>query len=430
MTSWATRFRLRQYVKSSLWIVPLLGLVLGTLLAELARAADDTKWLPGDWNYSATTASGVLTAIVGAMVALLGFVVTIGVLVVQQATGTLSPRYMRLWYRDRLQKAVLATFAGTFAFAFSLLRSVETDSVPDFGVALAGLAVAVSLVLLLIYLNRFIHNLRPVAVAELVARMGEAVFTSGAAQIRGASARGSEAVPSDGPVLRVRTVRGGALQAFDVPGLVAEAARHDCVFVVTRLIGDFVPPDTVLVEVHPAGDASAPVSRPDPARVTGLIALGPERTIDQDAAFALRVLVDIAIRALSPAVNDPTTAVQVINYIEWLLHTVGRTRLPGRYVLADRQGRARLVLPGRDWESYLQLATCEIMAYGSTSVQICRRLRAMLEGLLDTLPPELHPSVHAQLSLLRESVEREFADPDRRAVAQQADHQGIGGQSC
>ncbi|MCX2180558.1 DUF2254 domain-containing protein [Streptomyces sp. SKN60] len=427
--SWATRFRLRQYVKSSLWIVPMLGLALGTLLAELALTADDTKWLPGDWDYSATTASGVLTAIVGAMVALLGFVVTIGVLVVQQATGTLSPRYMRLWYRDRLQKAVLATFTGTFAFAFSLLRSVESDAVPDAGVALAGLAVAVSLVLLLIYLNRFIHNLRPVAVAELVAAMGEAVFTSGAAQIRGMSARGAEAVPADGPMLRVRTERGGALQAFDVPGLVAEAARHDCVFVVTRLIGDFVAPDTVLVEVHRAGGASASASVPDPARVTGLVALGPERTIDQDAAFALRVLVDIAIRALSPAVNDPTTAVQVINYIEWLLHTVGRTRLPGRFVLADRHGVARLVLPGRDWESYLQLATCEIMAYGSSSVQICRRLRAMLEGLLDTLPPELHPSVHAQLRLLRQSVEREFTDPDRRAVAEQADHQGIGGQS-
>ncbi|WP_370416377.1 DUF2254 domain-containing protein [Streptomyces fradiae] len=429
MTSWATRFRLRQYVKSSLWIVPMLGLVLGTLLSELALVADGSKWLPGDWNYSATTASGVLTAIVGAMVALLGFVVTIGVLVVQQATGTLSPRYMRLWYRDRLQKAVLATFTGTFAFAFSLLRSVESDSVPDAGVALAGMAVAVSLVLLLIYLNRFTHNLRPVAVAELVARMGEAVFTSGAAQIRGASARGAEALPSDGPVLRIRTVRGGALQAFDVPGLVAAAARHDCVFVVTRLIGDFVPPDTVLVEVHRAGGVAAPASRPDPARVAGLIALGPERTIDQDPAFALRVLVDIAIRALSPAVNDPTTAVQVINYIEWLLHTVGRTRLPGRFVLADRHGEARLVLLGRDWESYLQLATCEIMAYGSSSVQICRRLRAMLEGLLDTLPPELHPSVHAQLRLLRQSVEREFTDPDRRAVAEQADHQGIGGQS-
>ncbi|MFD8974839.1 DUF2254 domain-containing protein [Streptomyces sp. NPDC059593] len=420
LTSWAARFRLRQYVKASLWIVPLFGLVLGALLAELALAADGADW-PSGWHYSATTASGVLSAIVGAMVALLGFVVTIGVLVVQQATGTLSPRYMRLWYRDRLQKAVLATFTGTFAFAFSLLRSVESDSVPDLGVTLAGVAVAVSLVLLLIYLNRFTHSLRPVAIADLVTRMGEAVFTRGAAAIRDAAPRGDGNVSSDGPVLRLRTGRGGAIQAFNVAGLVAEAARHDCVFVVPRLIGDFVPPGTVLIEVHGG------TSKPDPDRVTALVALGAERTIEQDPAFALRVLVDIAIRALSPAVNDPTTAVQVINYIESFLHTVGSTHLPGRYVLADRHEHARLVLPGRDWENFLQLAVCEIREYGGSSMQVCRRLRAMLEGLLDTLPPSQHAAVRAELSLLQEAIEREFTDPARRAIAQQPDHQGIGG---
>uniref|UniRef100_UPI0028DCA0E1 DUF2254 family protein n=1 Tax=Streptomyces stackebrandtii TaxID=3051177 RepID=UPI0028DCA0E1 len=191
---------------------------------------------------------------------------------------------------------------------------------------------------------------------------------------------------------------------------------------VTRLIGDFGPAGTGLVEVRGG------TSRPDPKRVNGVIALGPERTIEQDPAFALRVLVDIAIRALSPAVNDPTTAVQVINYIEWFLHTVGTTQLPGRYVLADRGGDARLVLPGRDWDNYLELAVCEIRDYGGSSVQICRRLRAMLEGLLDALPAPQHAAVRTQLLLLQETVEREFTDPARRSIAEQADHQGIGGQ--
>ncbi|MGW7264046.1 DUF2254 domain-containing protein [Streptomyces sp. NPDC054842] len=421
-TSWAARFRLRQYVKASLWILPTAGLVLGALLAELALVADSTNRPPSGWHYSSTTASGVLTAIVGAMVALLGFVVTIGVLVVQQATSTLSPRYMRLWYRDRLQKAVLATFTGTFAFAFSLLRSVESDSVPDLGVTLAGAAVAVSLVLLLVYLNRFTHSLRPVAIAELVTTLGEAVLESGASALRGAAPRGDQVVPAAGPVTRIRTDRGGAVQAFDVAGLVAEATRHDCVLVVTRLVGDFVPPGTVLVEVH--GNTSGP----SPERVNGLVALGAERTIEQDPAFALRVLVDIAIRALSPAVNDPTTAVQVINYIERFLHTIGRTQLPARHILADRHGDARLVLPGRDWDSLLQLAVCEIREYGSSSVQICRRLRAVLDGLLDGLPPPQHPAIRAELGLLRDSVERHFPDAARRAVAEQPDLQGIGGQ--
>ncbi|MER7661061.1 MULTISPECIES: DUF2254 domain-containing protein [unclassified Streptomyces] len=421
MTSWASVFRLRQYVKASLWILPLFGIVLGVLLAECAIVADGVDWPPGGWRYSATTASGVLSSIVGAMVALLGFVVTIGVLVVQQATGTLSPRYMRLWYRDRLQKVVLATFTGTFAFAFSLLRRIETDAVPDLGISFAGAAVAVSLLLLLVYLNRFTHNLRPVAIAQMVGTMGADVFSHGAETVRGAAPGAGERVPSGAPVAVVRAERGGAIQAFNVTALVAEAVRHDCCLVVTHLIGDFVPAGTVLVEVH--GGTSAP----DAARVSGLVALGPERTIEQDPAFALRILVDIAIRALSPAVNDPTTAVQVMNYIESFLQLAGGEPLHGRYVLADGHGRPRLVLPGRDWDDYVQLGLCEIREYGVHSVQVCRRLRALLACLLDTLPAARRPALRVQSELLREAVEQVFTDPARRAFAQVADRQGIGG---
>ncbi|MFE7772699.1 DUF2254 domain-containing protein [Streptomyces sp. NPDC057445] len=422
MISWAAAFRLRQYAKASLWIVPLFGLLLGAVLAECAAALDGADWLPYDGQYSATTASSVLSSVVGAMVALLGFVVTIGVLVVQQATGTLSPRYMRLWYRDRLQKAVLATFTGTFAFAYTLLRSIESDSVPDLGVTLAGVAVAVSLLLLLVYLNRFTHNLRPVAIADLVGGMGAKVLIHGAAKVRGSAARGGEPLLPAGPVAHMRSERGGVLQAIDVAGLMAAATRHDCVFVMVHPVGDFVAPGMTLVEVH-----GGRTSELDPRRVTGHVALGAERTIEQDPAFALRILVDIAIRALSPAVNDPTTAVQVLNHIEAFLHTIGRVGLRGRYVLADDHGRPRLVVPGRTWEEYLQVGVTEIREYGATSLQICRRLRALLDGLLETLSAEHLPAVRMELEFLEEAVESQFTDPRRHAMARTADPQGIGG---
>lgn len=420
MTSWAARFRLRQYVKASLWIVPLFGLVFGVALAEAAAAVDGASWLPTSWDYSASTATSVLSSVVGSMIALLGFVVTIGVLVIQQATGTLSPRYMRLWYRDRLQKAVLGTFTGTFAFAYTLLRSIETDSVPNLGVTMAGIAVSASLLLLLIYLNRFTHNLRPVAIADIVGRSGEQVVHHAAAHLRSAAALDKEP-PTTGSVTRVRSERGGVVQALNAVGMVSLASRHDCVFVLVASVGDFVPPGGTVVEVHGAA------SPPDPHRVTDLLALGAERTIEQDPAFALRILVDIAIRALSPAVNDPTTAVQVLNHIEAFLHTVGRAGPRSHYELADDRGRLRLVLSGRPWEDYLELAVTEIRDYGATSVQVCRRLRALLEGLLASLPAACGPALHAELRLLDEAVEREFADDLRRAEARTADSQGIGG---
>ena len=141
MTSWAVAFRARQYLKGSLWILPLFGALLGTILGYFVWHLD-TIWTPPEaLQYSAETASGVLTAIVAAMIGLLGFVVTVSVLVVQMATGTLSPRFMRLWYRDPLQKLVLASFVGTFTYAYSLLSRVKDDNVPNLGVLVAGVLV-------------------------------------------------------------------------------------------------------------------------------------------------------------------------------------------------------------------------------------------------------------------------------------------------
>src|SRR6185436_1439899 len=154
----------------------LLGAVAGGALAVADLGVEDQVTLPREWSYSTATASSLLTTVAGAMIGLLGLVVTIGVLVVQMATGTLSPRFMRLWYRDRLQKVVLASFTATFVFSFALLREVGEGQVPDIGISLAGLAVTIDLILLLTYLDRFVHALRPVAVASAMARSGLSVI--------------------------------------------------------------------------------------------------------------------------------------------------------------------------------------------------------------------------------------------------------------
>jgi uncharacterized membrane protein len=421
--SWAARFELRQYLKGSLWVVPLVGGVVGGFLAQASLWLDGVVRLPPDWNYSASTASGVLTAIAGAMVALLGFVVTIGVLVVQQATGTLSPRYMRLWYRDRLQKGVLATFAGTFTFAFGLLRRIEDDFVPDIGVTLAGGAVAASLGLLLIYLDRFTHRLRPVAVAALVRQSGLDVLEDWTAQIRARALDEGDAAaapPRRGPVWNVPAERFGTVQAVNLDGLIAVAEAHDCVVVLRCTVGDFVTPGAVLVEVEGSGWPPAP-------QLHRLFAFGRERTIEQDPAFALRILVDVAIKALSPAINDPTTAVQVLDHIEGFLEALSRTELRTRYTLRGCDEKTRLVIPGRSWENYLQLAVTEIREYGATSTQVCRRLRALLEALLRAAPADRRLAVEQELARLTATVDAVFLDPDRRALAQLSDRQGLGG---
>ncbi len=417
--SLAGAFRARQFVRQSLWVVPLLGGVAGVVLSGVDLWVEGLIDLPPSWSYSAATANSVLSAAAAAMVGLIGFVVTIGVLVVQMATGTLSPRFMRLWYRDRLQKFVLAAFTATFTFAFALLRHVEADSVPDLGVSLVGLAVSIDLVLLLLYFDRFVHALRPVAVAAAMAEAGLAIEAEEDGLVASAG-NGDRGAGRGEPDARILAPRSGAIQDVDIADLVRFAAAHGQVCVIPHTIGDFVTAGSVLMEVHGAA------SETDLRRLRGMVSLGHERTIDQDPAFALRIMVDIAIRALSPAVNDPTTATQVLNHIDDLLLGIGSSDRAFRGTALDADGQVRLVVRTRSWSEYLDIGVTEIRQYGAASPQICRRLRAMLEDLRDGVPLARRAVVQSQLDSLDRATDAAFADPVERALARMSDRQGLG----
>lgn len=420
MMSWAARFQLRQHLRQSLWAVPLVGTVAGAALATVDLALEDAFTLPSGWTYSASAAGSLLSAVAGAMIGLLGLVVTIGVLVVQMATGTLSPRFMRLWYRDRLQKVVLASFTATFAFAFVLLREIGSGTVPNLGVTLAGLAVIVDLILLLLYLDRFVHALRPVAVAAAMASAGLAVVEEMA---QSTSHHAPDAWVTDDADLQVRSRAAGAIQAIAVSKMMHYARAHDLVCVLPYAVGDFVNQGDVLFEVN--GRAPQDSAR----RLQGMVALGHERTIEQDPAFAVRIIVDIAIRALSPAVNDPTTATQMINHLGTLLAALGSHDLSQRGLLVDSSGAPRIALPTRSWISYLELGVSEIRQYGAGSAQTSRRLRSMLRDLEATVLPVNSAAVVHQINLLDAAVVRATRAGDDRDLRLAEDRQGLGGAS-
>ena len=323
--TWGIGFRVREYVKGSLWLVPLIGGLLGIALAEVGLWLDANVAVPRDWEYSAATATAVLSAIVGAVAALTGFVVTVAVLVVQMATSTFSARYMRLWYRDRMLKGLLAVLIGTLLFAFRAIREVEVNTVPDISVTMAGTGMAVGLLLFVVFLDRMLHRLRPVAVASLVAGQARRAFEAGLREAARPEmafvARGTTRATST-PSLVLRAQHEGSIQAIDTRGLVAFARNHRCLIVMRHAVGDFVPAGAGILEVH---GPEAPIAAS--TRLSGMIALGVERTLEQDAAFAIRIMVDIADKALSPAINDPTTAVQVLDHLAETLRMVGTVPL-------------------------------------------------------------------------------------------------------
>jgi uncharacterized membrane protein len=417
--SWVERFRMRQYLLGSLWILPLVGAVLGSLLAVTVSIIDDNVQLPDQLTYSSSTASGLLTAIVSAMVAFTGFVVTISVLVIQMATGTFSPRYMRLWYRDRLQKAVLAVLLGTLSFSMVTLRRSGTGITPNLGVLISGFAVVASIVLFLLFLDRMLHRLRPVAVAQQVMRQGLRHFSSPVVST-GQESAADEPSGVD-PAAVVRSRRTGSIQAIDRRGLLGWATSNDCVVVLLCAPGDFVSKGSPIAEVY------TNTTPHDPAVLDGMFALGIERTFEQDPAFAIRVTVDVATRALSPAVNDPTTAVQVLDHLEVLLREIGSWPLSRRAILRDEDARARVVIPTLDWADFLTLSVTEIRQYGASSIQVLRRLRAMLADLRDVVLAEHRPAVDEELRRLDATVDAAFGGTVDQESAGIADQQGIGG---
>jgi uncharacterized membrane protein len=155
------------------------------------------------------------------------------------------------------------------------------------------------------------------------------------------------------------------------------------------------------------------------------IEIGDERTFEQDPKYAIRLVVDIAIKALSPAINDPTTAVQALDQIEDLLIRLGRRRLEvGDY--RDEQGALRLVVPFPTWDDFLRLALDEIRFCGANSVQVMRRMNALIKNLAEVLPASRHAALRHWEERLQGTVERSFADADEKQDASVPDRQGLG----
>jgi len=201
--------------------------------------------------------------------------------------------------------------------------------------------------------------------------------------------------------------------------LEALASSVDGVIEVASAVGDTVVVGSVLLYVHGAKENI------DEQVLRAAFLMGEQRTFDQDPKYAIRLLVDIAIRALSPAINDPTTAVQALDQIEDLLRRIGRRRLEIGAIY-DRQGKLRLFTPHPTWEDFTALAFDEIRVYGSQSVQVMRRMKALAGDLIGFLPQERHKALLRQQKRLNSTIARSFETAEDKREASVEDRQGLG----
>ena len=414
--------RLRRRVRDSLVAIPVVYLAAAVVLGDLAPALDRELEPPFELDVDVGTARDILGATATGMIAFTGLVVSSVLLVVQFAAAQYSPRLVLWFRRDPIVKHAIGSFLAAFLYALVALRELRpsSDPSPDITVAVALLLLIGATVLFLVLLQRVIDRLRPRTLYGSVAREG----------IRAARAIYPHALTGDeerddrawvAPAPRVVTHRGraGVIVAFERDALLSVAQASGATIELVPAVGEFVARGQALLRVH--GTVGA-----EDATLLHAIDVEDERTIRQDPAFALRIIVDTAIRALSPAVNDPTTAVHALDVLEVFMRELAGRDLEASAARGS-DGAVHVAWRSPSWPDLLDLAFDEIRVYGASSLQIARRLRAVLEDLRATTPPLRHSALDAQLGLLDVAVRAAHSEGSPElATAQRADRLGLG----
>ncbi|MEM5341341.1 DUF2254 domain-containing protein [Paraburkholderia azotifigens] len=446
------------YARSSLWIVPILALVAGMALKRIAEylggwltAYHGVDLAHGFLAVNAEEAHSILDRIFTLNLSCLVFSFGSLLVAIQVAGGQYTPRIIATTLlRDNVIRWIVGLFVFSLLWTHRTMAELgQSAAVPQLQVFLAtviGLASLVAFILLIDYSARL---MRPVSLIGRVADQGFAVirhiypcaFPEGdgsapsgtpesvqrtkQAQALCSGGKRTSTDPSNSRRVVVYRGRSGVVLAVNLQGLAREAERLGCVIEFAVQVGDFIATDEPLFYIY---EASGAITDAAERRLHHFVALGTERTMEQDPMFAFRIEVDIALKALSPAINDPTTAVLAIDQLHRLLRVVGKQSLINRTV-NDERGQPRVLFRTPGWSDYVHISCREIRQYGAGSLQIERRLRAMIENLMKTLPASRHPALRRELELLDAAILREHMFDEDMQLARIPDTQGLGGAS-
>jgi uncharacterized membrane protein len=365
-------------------------------------------------------------ALAAGMITFTGIVFSAVFVAAQIQTSSYSPRLAARLRRDRVVITGLALPTATASYSLFALAAVGREADKSGENVAPAITVGVALLLALLTIAAFV---------ALVQRAFDSTQIGGI--LRGLMRRAHHVIedvhPSAGPPeqpiprreagephAEVRHAGPPAVLASVDRGALVRLAEQTGAFIeVVPAIGHYIAPGAVTLRLL-GGERQA-----DARLARRVPVLARQRTMDQDPAFALRMFVDIAIRGLSPAVNDPTTAVQSIDRIETLLVDLHGRHL-GAGVVVDADGTPRGSFPVPDWEEYVDLALIEIRHYGAGSAQIARRLRALHDHLLGIVDEAQRPRIELERRLLEEQLGSRYPDPEERAILSQPDRLGLG----
>lgn len=416
---------LRETVSTELWPVPVIWIIVA-VAAGLAIPIIDASVDSGIegplqgviFSGGAAAARSVLGAIAGSLITATSLTFSLTVVALQLASSQASPRLLRLFASDKAVHATLAMFLATFAFALTVLRTVRdaTDAgggfVPRIGVTVASVLTLASIVTLTLFLAHLARQLR-------VETMLREVHHETSATIKlVAETEPDDAIPVDRSTLGVAhlitATRSGFISAVDRDKLVRIACANSIVIGELHNVGSSVIDGTPLAswwsDAGELVDADALRSA-----VNGAYSYAYERTAAQDVGFGIRQIADIASKALSPGVNDPTTAVHAISHLSAMLCSL--TELPEQHPgLVDDDGALRVIRGIHEFDDLLEVAVQQPRRYGASDPDVATRLLALLRevGFRATTTRQ-RTAVRLQLGRLEASIADESYDDSERA---------------
>ena len=405
------------------WLIPLVYAVVA-ISAGLLFPRFENRFFPHvAADLTVNSAVAIYSSIASGTMALTGIVFSLAFVMVQFSATAYSPRLVLWIARAPVLSHAIGIFSATFLYAVSALAWVDrggSGKVPFLsawivvGLLLAsvGMFIALTHRIGMLQINQmliFTGNQGRDVIENLYELLG-----SSSATIQPDSY--ARSLPAQTLLHRGHPL---ALEAIGLEQLVRLASSCDGRIDVVAAVGDTIMEGIPLLHVFGARQ------RVDEQELRDALELGEERTFEQDPKYAIRLLVDIAIKALSPAINDPTTAVQALDQIGDLLLRLGNRRLEvGSF--RDDSGRVRLVIPFPSWDDFLHLAFEEILSCGAKSVQVMRRMKALMADLLTVLPVERHAGLKYWQQRLQTSISRSFEDAEEKLSASVEDRQGLG----
>ena len=412
-------------LRESLWLVPSI-IVAGAILLGIGMVEASTlvngealaRW-PRIFGVGPEGSRSMLSAIASSMITVAGVTFSITIVAVTQASTQYSPRILRNFMRDRANQAVLGTFVGIFAYCLVVLRTIregeQAEFVPSLAVLVGVLLALVGVAVLIFFVHHIATTLQASEIVARIARDTQKVLERmfpdplDHAPANADPAGLREAVPREGwhPVPAART---GYIQHYTRSELLRIAVQSDLLVRVEHPSGEFVVEGRPLAWFarHSAADEgrSPMVRKPDEVArsVAGTVLIGTNRSLEHDPAFGFRQLVDVALKALSPGINDSTTALTCIDYLGALLIQVANRRSPLEE--RDADGKLRVIMADPKFEELLGLAVDEIRQHARGNTAVLERLLTMLDSVNDvTRHSGRRRAVLREMELVRATAE-------------------------